>query len=126
MMNVDPTLTALLGGETRLRILAVLANAGRPLTAYRVAQVGEVRAAKVYPELRRLRGTGLVAVNPSGWVLRDEDVGRLLRKRIPLVWDVDWFEGKSARGRLDRQEELRLRKLLPPDWSGLRGIRYDV
>jgi hypothetical protein len=125
-MNVDPSLVVVFGSENRLRILAVLANAQHPLTAYRVAQIGDVRAAKAYPELRRLAEAGLVEESRSGWILRDEDVGALLRKRVRVIWDVDWFRGKPARDRADRRRDRRLKQLPPPDWGGLGRIRYDV
>ncbi len=125
-MDLDPALTAMFGSETRLRLLAVLANAQHPMTAYRVAKVGGVRAAKAYPELDRLKRARLISDTPSGWTFRDEDVATLLRKRVRIFWDGDWFRDKARRDREDRRRYRRLRQLPAPDWSGLGPIRYDV
>jgi hypothetical protein len=51
--DVDPKLVALFGSETRVRTLAVLAGAFRPLAAYRVAKVGGIPVQKAYEEVRR-------------------------------------------------------------------------
>ncbi|HLY76622.1 MAG TPA: hypothetical protein VKT21_01900 [Thermoplasmata archaeon] len=94
---VDPKLVALFGSETRLRTLAVLAGAFRPMTAYRVAKVGEVPVQKAYEGLRRLGAAGLVVHQPDGWVLADKDVRALLAKRVRISWADDWFAERARR-----------------------------
>ncbi len=87
--RTDPVLVALFGSETRVRTLAVLAGAYRPMTAYRVAKVGGVPIQKAYEEFRRLGRSGLVTQRESGWVLADADVRALLRKRVRIRWSDD-------------------------------------
>lgn len=85
----DRRLTALFGSETRVRALAVLAGAYGPLTAYRVAKVGEIPVQKAYEEMGRLSRSGLVAHRRGGWILVDRDVRALLRKRVRIRWADD-------------------------------------
>ena len=96
-MRVNPALVTLFGSETRVRTLAVLAGAHQPLTAYRVAKVGEIPIPKAYEELRRLGKAGLVRKESAGWVIQDQDVARLLRKRLRIRWADDWFAELNRR-----------------------------
>ncbi len=122
MMKVDPGLVALCGSERRLRVLAVLANASRPLTGYRVSLIGGVPVSKVYDELRKLEKGGLIGRRgSSGWVLLDPDLGSLLRKRIRIVWWKDWFDRQDRRERADRMFMDRLRAAPRPRLSKDRG-----
>lgn len=89
-LAVDPAMSSLLGGETRVATLGVLANAGQPLTAYRIAKMVDVPRTKVYAELAQLAAMGWVSkVVTTGtrslWELRDPDVRRLLRRRARIV-----------------------------------------
>jgi DNA-binding transcriptional ArsR family regulator len=93
-LAVDPRVAALLGSTNRVRTLAPLANAYGPMTAYRVAQLAGIPRTKVYAELRRLRGAGVVEArrNRSGrstWVLLDHDMALYLRKKIRIAWSGD-------------------------------------
>jgi sugar-specific transcriptional regulator TrmB len=97
--RIDPRLVALFGSETRVRTLAVLAGASRPMTAYRVGKVGGVPLPKAYEEVRRLAVTGLVVRRASGWVLADPDVRALLLKRVRIAWSEDWFAERRRRAR---------------------------
>ncbi|MGA9840371.1 MAG: hypothetical protein WBF81_09490 [Thermoplasmata archaeon] len=127
-MEVDASLSAFCGSETRLRLLAVLANAQHPLTGYRVAKTGEVSISKAYPELNRLAESNLAIHSAQGWRIVDKDVAALLRKRVRIVDTGDWFRGKPKRDAEDRRFLSKLRKLPPPDWSQIdpKAIRYDV
>ena len=87
---VDSALVAAFGSETRVRTLAVLANASSPLTAYRVALVGGIPVDKAYREIRRLAATRLVERLQRGWVLKDEDLRSMLRRRVRIRWDEEW------------------------------------
>jgi hypothetical protein len=104
---VDPLLVAAFGSETRVRTLAALAGARRPMTAYRVAKVGGVPVQKAYEEFGRLCQSGLVAQREGGWVLVDNDVRLLLRKRVRVGWSEDRFSGETERER--RADEVKAR-----------------
>lgn len=123
---VDRRLVALCGSETRVRTLGVLANAFGPLTGYRIGRTAQVPLPKVYRELRRLQSARLVANTSGGWVLRDPDVGALLRKRYRVAWAGDWLRGISRRQSEDRRILDQLQSLPPPkfpkQWSP-RGPR---
>ncbi len=108
----DRGLTALFGSETRVRALAVLAGAYGPLTAYRVAKVGEIPVQKAYEEMSRLSESGLVAHRRGGWVLGDRDVRALLRKRVRIRWAEDMNAERQHRraeeeALFDRLERVR-------------------
>ncbi|MGA7923687.1 MAG: helix-turn-helix domain-containing protein, partial [Thermoplasmata archaeon] len=64
--EVDLTMVALFGSETRVRVLAVLAGAYGPLTAYRVGKTGGVSMPKAYREIGRLHKAGIVARKGAG------------------------------------------------------------
>lgn len=111
--RIDPRLVALFGSETRVRTLVVLAGAYRPMTAYRVAKVGEVPVQKAYEEMRRLVRSGLVARRDGGWILVDGDVRALLRKRVRVLWYDDW-RAERERTAPARRSFLRRLETLPP------------
>ena len=119
--NPDPKLVALFGSETRVRALAVLAGAHRPMTAYRVGKTGSVPLPKAYREIHRLEKAGLVGRRGSGWVLLDDDVRALLRKRVRILWWEDW---RAERDRTAPERSALLRRLealpapkLPKEWK---------
>lgn len=94
VLDVDPGVAALLGSRTRVRVLAPLANAFNPLSAYRIAQLAQLPRTKVYLELRRLARAGEVEESPtprgtSVWSLKDPDLARLLRRRVRVGWSED-------------------------------------
>jgi DNA-binding transcriptional ArsR family regulator len=95
--EIDARLVAAMGSETRVRVLAVLAGAFRPLTAYRIGKTGDIPLPKTYREIYRLEKAGIVARRSSGWVLLDDDLRAMLRKRIPIRWWEDWSSERSHR-----------------------------
>jgi hypothetical protein len=109
--GVDPRLVALFGSETRVRTLAVLAGAHRPVTAYRIGKVGAIPIHKAYEEVRRLGKVGLVAQRAGGWVLLDEEVRALLRRRVRIAWSEDWFAERNRRAEEERDLLERLRRI---------------
>jgi DNA-binding transcriptional ArsR family regulator len=95
MKGVDPSAAALFGSENRALVLAVLANASRPLTGYRIAKVFGGQRVKVNSELRRLAEAGVVDRQPTdggrnGWVLIDANLGAFVRSRIRITFVSQW------------------------------------
>ena len=106
MARVDPGVVALFGSETRAATLGALANAGQPLTAYRIAQMTRAQVIKTVTELRRLKKAGFVVEaltnrGRTGWVISDPSLQDFLRQRVRIVWSTDWDRevGKRVRGR---------------------------
>jgi DNA-binding transcriptional ArsR family regulator len=114
---IDPKIVALLGSDTRTRVLAVLANAYLPMTAYRVAKTGETRIPNTYRELARLKKAGLVGQSGKGWILLDADVKTLLRKRVRIHWSEDLKAEREALA--PRRAELRRR------WSKMPTPKFN-
>jgi hypothetical protein len=112
--EVDPKLVALFGSSTRVRTLGVLASAYRAMSGYRVGLTASVPLPKVYRELKRLRSVGLVARVPEGWILTDDDVRHLLRKRYRVAWAADWFREIARRAPEDAAILRHLRSLPAP------------
>jgi hypothetical protein len=108
-LRIPQDLVVLFGSETRVRVLAVLASAFGPMTAYRVAKVGEVAISKAYDEIKHLAEGNVVFRQGSGWVLRDPDVRLLLRERIPVIWWSDWWSEKDRT--IKRSQDILRRSL---------------
>lgn len=101
---VDPRIASLFGSQVRAATLGALANARRPLTAYRVAKMTGAQVIKVITELRRLERAGLIdrtrpERGPVGWFLLDGSLREFLRRRVRIVWWSDWDEEVGARVR---------------------------
>jgi hypothetical protein len=94
--GVDPTLLSLFGSRTRLLTMAVLANASRPLTGYRVAVIAGLPREKVYPEIRKGMATGLLAKDDEGYRMVDPDVRAILQKRVQIRWDREWDRERAG------------------------------
>jgi len=98
--TLDPGVAALFGSESRALILAPLANAFDPMTAYRIAAVAQLQRTKVYSELRRLEKAGIVrsssvADGPTVWTLTDPDLRAFLRRRVRFWSWADWQRRRS-------------------------------
>ena len=83
--------------------MAALANANRPLTAYRVAKIVEMHPPNVYRELKRLLKGDIVTrtTTPRGstvWRLRDSDLESFFCTRMRVSWSEDLLLGVSDRG----------------------------
>lgn len=92
---IDPGLVDVFGSRARVSTLGALANARRPLTAYRIAKLGDAQVIKVSRELRRLERSGVVRSTRipggrNGWVLIDGSLRDLFRRRMRVVWWDDW------------------------------------
>ncbi|MFY9717946.1 MAG: helix-turn-helix domain-containing protein [Thermoplasmata archaeon] len=113
-LAVDPRLAALLGSANRVRTLAPLANAYRPMTAYRVARLAGIPRTKVYRELRRLLTVGVVGERrsrkgTSTWTLLDADMALYLRKKIRVAWSRDLAASATPRAEKERRLAAALR-----------------
>lgn len=131
---VSPELNWFVGSQNRLLTMAVLANAQKPLTGYRVAVIADLPREKVYPELRRSVDSGVIAKDARGYRMLDEDLRSLLRKRVRLSWDEDWDE---ARKRLDASSGAEMSAILaslptdskflrPTGWKPSRAARRSI
>ncbi len=106
-------LVAVMGSVTRAYSLAILAGSRVPMTAYRIAQLGELSPPNVYLELRRLARDGVVAKRPGGWVLLDERVrafcegrGPLFERRFSLEAKRKWYRENRSRIRTLRAQPI--------------------
>lgn len=107
MSEIDPSVVAAFGSETRVRALAVLASCPVPLTAYRIGKVGGIPFPKVYRELDRLAKKGLVTHSGRYWTLTDGALADYLRHRVPILWDeVLLSQVAQHHDRTDRIYEL--------------------
>ncbi len=59
---LQPALRRLLGGETRAKVLGLLADATVPKTGYELAKAARANPSKVYGILRDLADAGLAQV----------------------------------------------------------------
>jgi hypothetical protein len=124
-LDVDSGLVALFGSATRVRVLAPLANASTPLTAYRIASLIGVPRTKVYVELNRLMTAGIVKRTRARerrtvWELLDPDLRRLLRRKTRIVWSGDLIATAARRAAQTRRVlmESRRKPLDPRYFAG--------
>ena len=122
--GVDPALLSLFGSQTRLLTMAVLANADESLTGYRIALIAGLPREKVYPELRKGVATRLLVRTPDGYQLIDEDVRRLLRKRVRIRWDKEWDREREGWNERTRDRLDALLASIPRDPAYLRPRRW--
>ena len=94
----------LLGSNTRGNIVEALALSDRPLTAYRVARMYNMNVAKVYLEMKKLNGLGMVKpiVKDRGreYELVDSSLRSLALKLSSRVQTYEsWKSDESKRAR---------------------------
>jgi len=116
-LEVDPLIISVFGSETRVRTLATLAGAARPMTVYRVGKTGGIPLPKAYREVERLEKAGVVRRAKSGVELVDPDVRDLLRKRVRITWSEDELSQESGRA-------ARAVKVAAEDDSWFNPARY--
>src|SRR5207249_1987595 len=85
-----PALRRLLGGETRARVLGLLADATGPKTGYELAKEAHANPSKVYGILRDLTEAGLVNVVSDRpgirhYSLADADLRRFLLRYVRIT-----------------------------------------
>jgi DNA-binding transcriptional ArsR family regulator len=99
-LRVDPKLAAEFGSATRVLTLAAIANAAEPPTAYRIAEIAQIRRTKVYQELDRLMAAGVVRAEERAdkalvWSLLDADLSLFLRRRMRVSSAADLLRGRD-------------------------------
>src|SRR3990170_6512957 len=113
--DLHPALRRLLGGETRAKVLGLLADATVPKTGYELAKAARVSPSKVYAILRDLAEAGLVQVVSSRpgvrqYSLVDPDLRRFLLRNVRITTIEEWFSPARVRTReamLGRLEPMR-------------------
>ena len=116
--TLQPALRRLLGGETRARVLGLLADATVPKTGYELAKAARASPSKVYAILRDLADAGLVksVSNRPGvkaYSLTDPDLRRFLLRNVRITTIEEWFSPARV-----QQRESMLDRLWP--------IRFEV
>jgi hypothetical protein len=115
-------LTPLFGNAARAGALAVLANAERPISGYRIAKMTGCQETKVNAVLAKLRAEELVAAvsvgqNRAGWILADPDLRRFIRRRVRISWSEDLLEDRKLNSSGAMETMRRLTELPPVDLS---------
>ena len=111
---VDFRLIAEFGSEARVLVLAVLANAYRPLTGYRVAKTGEVPRPKAYEQLERLAKAGVAPTRRRDGSCSTRTSRPSSESGCGSSWDVDWFSERERRQPETDAFLARLDKTPPP------------
>lgn len=111
--GLRPGLRRLLGGETRAKVLGLLADATVPKTGYELAKAARANPSKVYGILGDLREAGLVQTvsdrpGVRRYSLADADLRRFLLRNVRITTIEDWF----SPGRV-QQREASLNRLPP-------------
>jgi len=102
--DLPPALRRLLGGETRAKVLGVLADAMVPKTGYELAKAARASPSKVYAILRDLAEAGLVQTvsNRPGvrqYSLADSDLRRFLLRNVRITTIEEWFSPARVQAR---------------------------
>jgi DNA-binding PadR family transcriptional regulator len=111
--GLQPGLRRLLGGETRAKVLGLLADATVPKTGYELAKAARASPSKVYGILRDLREVGLVQTvwdrpGVRRYSLVDPDLRRFLLRNVRITTIEDWFSPARI-----QQREARMSRLPP-------------
>lgn len=111
--GLQPGLRRLLGGETRAKVLGLLADATIPKTGYELAKAARASPSKVYAILRDLLEAGLVQTvsdrpGVRRYSLADPDLRRFLLRNVRITTIGDWFSPARV-----QQREARLNRLPP-------------
>ena len=113
--SASQDIEALFGSRNRAWILGYLAAAGAPPTGYTIAKELRIGESKVYPELKRLEKGGFVSARLDSkgrrrFVLADEDLSRLLRRRLRILRTSEWFAPAFAD---ERERRTRAAERIP-------------
>ncbi len=115
---LQPALRRLLGGETRARVLGLLADATVPKTGYELAKAARANPSKVYSILRDLTEAGLVHVlldrpGVRRYSLADPDLRRFLLRHVRITTLQEWFSPARVRQREASLDRLRPKRFVP-------------
>jgi DNA-binding transcriptional ArsR family regulator len=115
---LQPALRRLLGGETRARVLGLLADATVPKTGYELAKAARANPSKVYRILRDLTEAGLVQLQWDRpgirrYSLSDSDLRRFLLRYVRITTLQDWFSPARVRQREASLDRLRPGRFVP-------------
>ena len=102
--EIAPAIQQLFGGETRSKVLGLLANSREPKTGYELSKALDINPSKVYGVLRGLEGTGFLGMisdrsNYKRYFIADEDLKRFLLKRVRIAIEEDWLAPKAVEER---------------------------
>lgn len=116
--TLPPALRRLLGGETRARVLGLLADAAAPKTGYELAKAARANPSKVYGILRDLSEAGLVeaVLDRPGvrrYALTDPDLRRFLLRHVRITTLQEWFSPARVRQREAMLDRLRPERFEP-------------
>jgi len=115
---LQPGIRRLLGGETRARVLGLLADATVPKTGYELAKATGANPSKVYGILRDLTEAGLVQVlsdrpGVRRYSLADPDLRRFLLRHVRITTLREWFSPARMRQREASLDRLRPERFAP-------------
>ncbi|HYS72740.1 MAG TPA: winged helix-turn-helix domain-containing protein [Thermoplasmata archaeon] len=115
---LQPALRRLLGGETRAKVLGLLADATVPKTGYELAKAARANPSKVYGILRDLADAGLVQVlsdrpGVRRYSLTDPDLRRFLLRHVRITTLQEWFSPARVRQRETSLDRLRPKRFVP-------------
>ncbi len=102
--EISPAVRQLFGGETRAKVLGLLANSEEPKTGYELSKALDANPSKVYGVLRGLEGTGFLGMisdrsNYRRYFIADEDLKRFLVKRVRIALAEDWLGPRAVQER---------------------------
>jgi len=113
------SLSQLLGSSTRARIVELLALSKKPLSAYRVSKMYNINTGKVYLEMKKLAGLGLVASlrgrRGVEYALIDENL-RALSLKLSSRRVITYDEWRSPEAKAQR---FRSGLIKPPKFPGV-------
>jgi len=115
---LQPALRRVLGGETRARVLGLLADAAVSKTGYELAKAARASPSKVYRILRDLAEADLVQVvsdrpGVRRYSLTDPDLRRFLLRRVRITTLQEWFSPARVRQREASLDRLRPERFVP-------------
>lgn len=112
--EISPAIQRLFGGETRAKVLGLLANSREPKTGYELSKALDANPSKVYAVLRGLEGAGFLGVisdrsNYKRYFMADEDLRRFLVRRVRIALEEDWLAPRAVE---EREKLLQFAKQL--------------
>ncbi len=127
--EVPPQVQAVVGSQTRAKVLAYLASSSSPRTGYAIAKDLGIGVAKVYGELKRLGAAGVVAWSEDAagrrsYRLQDEDLRRFFLRSFRITSSEEWFSADKVAERRRAFEAARAIRVEVP--RAPRGSRQRL